>query len=73
MPQFKSESCNDFIEKINKVPLSSNDDKRMQWIDSIETYVYETRTESESEKVKCNNIIKQYKEWLTFTMLQKKT
>ena len=30
MPQFKSESCNDFIEKINKVPLSSNDDKRMQ-------------------------------------------
>ena len=29
---------NVFTEEINKIALSSNDDKRMQSIDSIETY-----------------------------------
>ena len=36
--RFKSERHNVFTEKINKIALSSNDDKRMQSIDSIETY-----------------------------------
>ena len=31
-----------FSEEINKSALSSNDDKRMQSIDSISTYAYET-------------------------------
>ena len=31
-----------FPEGINNISLSSNNDKRMQSIDSIETYVYET-------------------------------
>ena len=35
---FKSEGYNVLTEKINKIALSSNDDKRMQSIDSIETY-----------------------------------
>ena len=38
--RFKSERHNVFTEEINKIALSSNDDKRMQSIDSIETYAY---------------------------------
>ena len=43
--------------------LSSNDDKRMQPIDSIEIYAYgiSKYLVSEKEVIKCNNIIKQYK------------
>ena len=33
--RFRSERHNVFIVKINKIALSSNDDKRMQSIDSI--------------------------------------
>ena len=33
--RFKSERHNVFTEEINKISLSSNDDKRMQSIDSI--------------------------------------
>ena len=38
----QSERHSVFSEKINKTALSSNDDKRMQSIDSIETYAYGT-------------------------------
>ena len=43
--------------------LSSNDDKIMQSIDLIETYAYGTSKDlvSEKEEIKCNNIVKQYK------------
>ena len=43
--------------------LSWNDDKRMESIDSIETYAYGTSTNlvSEKEEIKCSNIIKRYK------------
>ena len=59
---------------INKIALSSNDDKRMLWIDSIETYAYRMRKDlvSGKEDTKFNNIIKRYKNWLTLMMLQKK-
>ena len=40
--RFKSERHNVFTEEINKIALSSNNDKRMQSIDSIETYAYGT-------------------------------
>ena len=40
--RFKSERHNVFIEKINKIALSSNDDKRMQSINLKETYAYGT-------------------------------
>ena len=61
--RFKSERHNIFTEEINKIALSSNDDKRMQSVDSIETYAYGMRKDLviEKEEVKCNNIIKQYK------------
>ena len=35
---FKSERNNVFTKEINKIALSSIDDKRMQLIDLIETY-----------------------------------
>ena len=38
--RFKVERHNVFTEEINKIALGSNDDKRMESIDSIETYVY---------------------------------
>ena len=61
--RFKSERHKVFTEEINKVALSSNDDKRMQSIDSIETYVYGMNKDlvCKKEEIKCNNIIKQYK------------
>ena len=69
--RFKSERHNVFIEEINKIALSSNDDKRMQSIDSIEIYAYGTSKVlvSEKEEIKSSNIIKQYKKWLTLIML----
>ena len=35
-----------FTEEINKIALSSNDDKRMQTINLIETYVYRMSIET---------------------------
>ena len=59
---FKSERYNIFTEEINKIALSSDDDKRIQSIDSIETYAYGMNKSlvCKKEKIKCNNIIKQY-------------
>ena len=47
----------------------------MQSLDSIETYAYGTSKDlvRGKEEVKCNNIIKQYKKWLTLMKLQQKT
>ena len=61
--RFENERHNFFAEKINKIALSSNDDKRTQSSDSKETYVYGTSENlvSEKEEIKFNNIIKQYK------------
>ena len=51
---------NVFIEEINKITLVSNDIKRMQEIDLIETYAYgmSKGLVSEKEEIKCNKIIK---------------
>ena len=38
--KFKTERHNLFIEEIRKIALSSNDDKKMKSIDSVETYPY---------------------------------
>ena len=61
--RFKGESHNVFTEEINTRVLTSNDDKIMQSIDSIEKYLYGTSKDlvSEKEKVKCDSIIKRYK------------
>ena len=40
--RLKSEQHNVFTEEINKIELSSNDDRIMKSIDWIEIYAYET-------------------------------
>ena len=57
--RFKNEKYNIFTEEINKSALSSNDDKRMHSIDSIEQYTYRTSKDlvNKKDEIKCNNII----------------
>ena len=52
--RFNSEKRNVFTEEINKIAFSSNDDKRMQSINSIEIYAYRMREDLVSEKMRCN-------------------
>ena len=61
--RFKNEKNIIFTKQIDKIAFSSNDDKRMQSIDSIETNAYETNKDlvSQKEMIKCNYIIKQYR------------
>ena len=40
--KFKSNCDNVYTEQINKITLSSNDDKRLQTFDKITTYPYGT-------------------------------
>ena len=58
----KSERHNLFTELINKIAWSSNDDKRMQSIDLIETYAYRMSKDLmwKKENTKRDNIIGQY-------------
>ena len=57
--RFQSERHNVFTEEINKIALSSNDDKIIQSNDLIETYAYAISKDivSEKEEIKCNNTI----------------
>ena len=61
---FKSERHNGFTEEIKEIALSSNDDKRMPSIDSIETCPCVTNKYlvSRKEEITCNYILKQCKE-----------
>ena len=60
---FKRESHNVFNKEINKIALSSNDDKRIQSIDWIETYARGMSKDLiwKKEKIKRISTIKQYK------------
>ena len=40
--RFKSEAHNVFTEEVNKIPLSSNDDKRLRTFDGVTSYPYRT-------------------------------
>ena len=60
---FKSERHNVFTKKKKKkIALSSNYYRRMQSIDSIETYAYGSSKDviTKEEEIKCNSIIKRY-------------
>ena len=47
--RFKSDCHNVYTEQINKVALSSNDDKRLQTFDKTATYAYGTNAFKECE------------------------
>ena len=59
--RFKSSNHHVYTEEVNKIELSSNDDKRLQTFDRITTYPYGTNAFKECEsgmllkdvKVKC--------------------
>ena len=38
--RFKSDLCIVYIEEVNKIAISSNDDKRLQTFDKVTTYPY---------------------------------
>ena len=61
--RFKKEKHNAFTGELSKIALSSNDNKRIQSIDSIEICAYSKGKclVSEKEEFKCRNIITQYK------------
>ena len=65
---FERERLNVFTEAVNKICLSSNDDKRMQSIDSTETYSCGSSKDlvSKKEEIKCSNIIDRYKKKINF-------
>ena len=43
--RFKSDHHKVYTDEVNKIVLSSNDDKRLQTFDEIETYPYRTTNE----------------------------
>ena len=57
--RFKSDYHNVYAEEINKIALSSDDDKRLQTFDRIKTYPYGTNAfkVGESEMLKCKRFI----------------
>ena len=56
--RFRSEKHNVFIEKVSKIALTLNDDKRKQSIDSREAYACGTSKNlvCKKEEIKCNKI-----------------
>ena len=61
--RFKSERHNVFTKVITKIASGSNDDKRIQLIDSIQTYTHGMNKDlkCKKDKIKHINIIKQSK------------
>ena len=64
--RFKSNYHNVYTEKTNRIPLSSNDDKRLQIFDKTTTYPYET---NEFKVCKSQMLSK----WLILMIMQMKT
>ena len=51
--RFRSDHHNVHTEEVNKIALSSNDDKRLQTFDKITTYPYGTKMLLKCANVKC--------------------
>ena len=73
--KFKSEMHIAFTEELKKIALSSNDDKRMQSNDLIETYARETSKVlvSEKEMIKCKNYNKKIQKMINFDDITKES
>ena len=65
---FKSEAHCLHTKEVNKIALSSNDDKRLQTFDRIRTYPYGTN----AFKVCKSEMLSKYK-WLILMIMQMKT
>ena len=63
--RFKNERHTVLTAEINRITSSLNDHKRIQSINSIETYTYgiskDLEVISDKEGTKCSNIVKRYK------------
>ena len=61
--RYRSQKHDVFTGEVNNIALSGNNDKRIQSIDSVELCAYGTSKKlvCKKQKVKRNNIIKQYK------------
>ena len=66
--RFKSDYHDVYTERINKIVLSSNDDKRLQTFDNITTYPYGTN----AFKVCGSDMLSKYKR-LILVLMQMKT
>ena len=66
--RFKGDYHNVYTKKINKISLSSNDDKRLQTFDKARTYPYGTN----AFKVCESKMLSKYK-WLILMIMQVKT
>ena len=51
--RIKSDHHDVYTEKVNKIALSSNDDKRLQTLNRVTTYPYGTNMLLKYVKVKC--------------------
>ena len=54
--RFKSDRHNLYTEEVNKIALSSNDNKRLQTFDRVTTYPYETNAFKVCESKMLNKI-----------------
>ena len=67
--RFKSYNHDVYTEDVNKIALSTNDDKRLQTYDKIETYPYGTNAFKVCESKMLNNkkfiLWNTYKKWST--------
>ena len=65
---FKSDHHNVYTEQINKIPLSSNDDTRLETFDKITTYPCGTN----AFKICESEVLSKYK-WLILMIMRMKT
>ena len=71
--RFRSEKHNVFTEKVNKIALSTNHDKRIQSIDSMEKYIYGTSKDlaRKKEEIEYNYINKAIPKLINFDYIKK--
>ena len=73
--RFKSYNHNVYTEEVNKIALSSNDDKRLQTFDRITTYPYGTNAFKvcESEMLMVKDLFFEKLQWNSITTINIKT
>ena len=62
---FKSHRYDVYIQRVNEIALSNNDDKRLQTFDRITPYTYGATV----EKIRKKELLSKYK-WFVLTIIQ---